>query len=436
MRTFTATIVGLLLSLTLSPAFAEAGATGGPTASPPGASAYFVDLKDGATIGPTTTIHFGLHGMGVAPAGSDKANSGHHHLLIDTDLPPLDQPIPNDENHIHFGAGQTEVDLTLTPGPHTLQLLLGDKDHIPHSPPVMSPPIHVNVAASGAPSPPGAAAYFVDLKDGATIGPTTTIHFGLHGMGVAPAGSDKANSGHHHLLIDTDLPPLDQPIPNDENHMHFGAGQTEVDLTLTPGPHTLQLLLGDKNHVPHSPPVMSPRIHVDVAAAAPAPPPAATDAPSSAGGAGPVEQTPAKTSPPGAPPAATGAPSSARHTSPPGAKEYIVSPADGDYVPKTFTIRFGLVNMGLAPAGVEKANFGHHHLLIDAPLPALDQPIPNDENHLHFGAGQTEATITLTPGRHTLQLLLGDAQHVPHDPPVYSQPITVFVPTYWWTVPP
>lgn len=264
-------------------------------------------------------------------------------------------------------------------------------------------------AATGGPtpSPPGASAYFVDLKDGATIGPTTTIHFGLHGMGVAPAGSDKANSGHHHLLIDTDLPPLDQPIPNDENHMHFGAGQTEVDLTLTPGPHTLQLLLGDKNHIPHSPPVMSPRIHVTVAAVAPAPAPAAAVAPSSG-----------------------------RHTSPPGARVYIVSPADGDYVPKTFTIRFGLVNMGLAPAGVEKANFGHHHLLIDAPLPALDQPIPNDENHLHFGAGQTEATITLTPGRHTLQLLLGDAQHVPHDPPVYSQPITVFVPTYWWTVPP
>jgi hypothetical protein len=264
-------------------------------------------------------------------------------------------------------------------------------------------------AATGGPtpSPPGASAYFVDLKDGATIGPTTTIHFGLHGMGVAPAGSDKANSGHHHLLIDTDLPPLDQPIPNDENHMHFGAGQTEVDLTLAPGPHTLQLLLGDKNHVPHSPPVMSPRIHVTVAAVAPAPPPAAAVAPSSG-----------------------------RHTSPPGARVYIVSPADGDYIPKTVTIRFGLVNMGVAPAGVEKANSGHHHLLIDTPLPPLDQPIPNDENHLHFGAGQTEATITLTPGRHTLQLLLGDAQHVPHDPPVYSQPITVFVPTHWWTVPP
>jgi len=261
-------------------------------------------------------------------------------------------------------------------------------------------PAFAEAGATGGPtaSPPGASAYFVDLKDGATIGPATTIHFGLHGMGVAPAGSDKANSGHHHLLIDTDLPPLDQPIPNDENHMHFGAGQTEVDLTLTPGPHTLQLLLGDKNHVPHSPPVMSPRIHVNVAAVAPAPPPAAAVAPSSA-----------------------------RHTSPPGARVYIVSPADGDYIPKTVTVRFGLVNMGVAPAGVEKANSGHHHLLIDTPLPPLDQPIPNDENHLHFGAGQTEATITLTPGRHTLQLLLGDAQHVPHDPPVYSKPITVIV---------
>lgn len=248
------------------------------------------------------------------------------------------------------------------------------------------------------PSPPGAKEYFVDLKDGATIGTKTTVHFGLHGMGVAPAGSDKANSGHHHLLIDTDLPPLDQPIPNDENHLHFGAGQTEVDLTLTPGPHTLQLLLGDKLHIPHTPPVMSERIHVTVSDAAPVPAPAAASRP-----------------PPG------------RRKSPPGAKVYIVSPSDGAYIPSTVTVRFGLTGMGIAPAGFDKPNSGHHHLLIDAPLPPLDQPIPNDENHLHFGAGQTEATITLTPGKHTLQLLLGDAYHIPHDPPVYSKPITVIV---------
>ena len=257
-----------------------------------------------------------------------------------------------------------------------------------------------NATGGPTPSPPGAAVYFVDLKDGATIGPTTTIHFGLHGMGVAPAGSDKANSGHHHLLIDTDLPPLDQPIPSDENHLHFGAGQTEVDLTLAPGPHTLQLLLGDKNHIPHTPPVYSEKIHVTVA-----------------------ETTPA----PASAPAAASAPAPGRHKSPPGAKVYIVSPADGSYVPRTFTVRFGLVGMGIAPAGVDKANSGHHHLLIDTTLPPFDQPIPSDENHLHFGAGQTEATITLTPVRHTLQLLLGDAGHVPHDPPVFSKPITVIV---------
>jgi hypothetical protein len=127
-------------------ASAEEKRTGGPTPSAEGAEVYFSDLKDGATIPPKATIRFGLREMGVAPAGSDRANSGHHHLLIDTELPPLDKPIPNDFNHLHFGTGQTEAEVTLKPGPHTLQLLVGDKDHIPHSPPVMSPRIRVTVA--------------------------------------------------------------------------------------------------------------------------------------------------------------------------------------------------------------------------------------------------------------------------------------------------
>ena len=116
-------------------------------------------------------LHFGLRNMGVAPAGSDLANSGHHHLLIDTVLPPLNQPIPNDFNHLHFGAGQTEAEITLKPGEHTLQLLIGDKDHVPHSPPVMSRSL-ISVqrpALAGGPtaSAPGAEVYFADLKDGA-----------------------------------------------------------------------------------------------------------------------------------------------------------------------------------------------------------------------------------------------------------------------------
>jgi hypothetical protein len=242
------------------------------------------------------------------------------------------------------------------------------------------------------PSPAGASVYFVDLKDGATITTHALIHFGLTGMGVAPAGSDKENSGHHHLLIDVATPPLDQPIPNDFNHLHFGAGQTEAHVDLTPGDHTLQLLLGDKNHIPHSPPIMSPRIKVRVVDAA--------TAPSAKGG---------------------------RHQSPPGARVYFAFPLNHAYVPPKTLIRFGLVNMGVAPAGVEKANTGHHHLVVDAPLPPFDQPIPSDFQHLHFGAGQTEATVTLPLGTHKLQLLLGDENHVPHDPPIFSKPITVHV---------
>jgi uncharacterized protein DUF4399 len=249
---------------------------GGPTPAPAGASVYFIDLKDGATIGPKTVVHFGLRGMGVAPAGSDRENAGHHHLLIDTDLPPLDQPIPNDFNHLHYGAGQTEAEVTLSPGTHTLQLLLGDKNHVPHSPPVMSERIRVLVAETPPPSagpsggrhasPPGARVYFEYPNDGAYVKPKVTIRFGLVGMGVAPAGVDKANTGHHHLLIDTALPPLDQPIPNDPNHLHFGAGQTQAEVTLPLGTHTLQLLLGDNNHVPHDPPLMSRPIKVTVTA--------------------------------------------------------------------------------------------------------------------------------------------------------------------------
>src|SRR4030088_2518356 len=122
---------------------------GGPTHSPGGAELYFVDLKDGATIPTKVVIRFGLRGMGIAPAAEDRENTGHHHLLIDAELPSLDQPILNDANHLHFDAGETEAEITLAPGTHTLQLLLGDKDHIAHNPPVMSPRIRIAVMEEG-----------------------------------------------------------------------------------------------------------------------------------------------------------------------------------------------------------------------------------------------------------------------------------------------
>ena len=129
------------------------GAFAQDTASPEGARVYFVNLDDGATVSSPVTVVFGLEGMGVAPAGTEKENTGHHHLLLNR--PPLGEGeigeeefiygLPADENHMHFGGGQTQTTLELTPGEHTLQLVLGDMGHVPHDPPVMSEQITIVV---------------------------------------------------------------------------------------------------------------------------------------------------------------------------------------------------------------------------------------------------------------------------------------------------
>lgn len=119
----------------------------------------------------------------------------------------------------------------------------------------------------------------------------------------------------------------------------------------------------------------------------------------------------------------------------PGTVLYIISPAPGMEVSSPVTIRFGLVGMGIAPAEVEYENTGHHHLLIDRPpfgegefgAEEFTLAIPKDEHHYHFGKGQTEVTMEMTPGKHTLQLVLGDYAHTPHVPPVYSDVITITV---------
>jgi hypothetical protein len=125
---------------------ALAGAEGLRTPAPAGAAVYFIEPADGAVVGTTFTVKFGLRGMGVAPAGVDVENTGHHHVLIDVaSLPDPNAPLPADEHVVHFGKGQTEAELTLRPGPHTLQLVLGNHLHVPHEPPVMSQKIAVTV---------------------------------------------------------------------------------------------------------------------------------------------------------------------------------------------------------------------------------------------------------------------------------------------------
>jgi len=116
-----------------------------------------------------------------------------------------------------------------------------------------------------------------------------------------------------------------------------------------------------------------------------------------------------------------------RTPAPDGAQVYLIAPADGASVASPVLVQFGLKGKGVAPAGMAAENTGHHHLLIDTGLPALDQPVPADAQHVHFGKGQTETTIALSPGKHTLQLLLADQNHIPHVPAVFSKVITITV---------
>ena len=131
-------ILILIILLFVTPAAADDSAA---------VSLYFISPSDGETVSSPVTVRFGLSGMGVAPAGSDVANTGHHHLLLDLDeLPPMDRPLPKNANVIHFGGGQTETVLSLPPGEHRLQLLLGNASHIPHESPVISDPITITVS--------------------------------------------------------------------------------------------------------------------------------------------------------------------------------------------------------------------------------------------------------------------------------------------------
>jgi hypothetical protein len=142
-----ATAIALSLTFLAAPGFAQ------ETPSPEGAAVYFIGLEDGAVVTSPVTVRFGLTGMGVAPAETVLENTGHHHLLVDRapfgegefGAEELTLAIPNDDNHRHFGKGQTEVVLELPPGEHTLQLVLGDAGHVPHVPPVMSAPITITV---------------------------------------------------------------------------------------------------------------------------------------------------------------------------------------------------------------------------------------------------------------------------------------------------
>ncbi len=123
----------------------ESAKTPGRTASPAGAKVTILEPKEGAEASSPVTVKFGIEGMEVVPAGTEKEHSGHHHLLIDSKLDDLNSAIPKDDTHVHYGQGQTEAAVTLAPGKHTLQLVLGDHNHIPHDPVVQSDVVTITV---------------------------------------------------------------------------------------------------------------------------------------------------------------------------------------------------------------------------------------------------------------------------------------------------
>ena len=116
----------------------------------------------------------------------------------------------------------------------------------------------------GTPSPKGAKVMILEPKAGSEVSSPVMVKFGIEGMEVAPAGTDKPNTGHHHLIVDGKVDDMKAAIPADATHIHFGKGQTETSVELKPGPHTLQLVLGDKNHIPHVPPVVSEVVTITV----------------------------------------------------------------------------------------------------------------------------------------------------------------------------
>jgi len=142
----------MLLGAVASALF-SAAAIAGPTESDPNAVAYFVNLNDGDAVSGPVHVVFGLVGMGVGPAGFTKENIGHHHLFInrapfgegDFGADEADFPIPADDNHKHYGKGQTETMLDLEPGTYTMQMVMGDGDHIPHNNPIFSDVITITV---------------------------------------------------------------------------------------------------------------------------------------------------------------------------------------------------------------------------------------------------------------------------------------------------
>ena len=330
---------------------------------------------DGATVSTTFKVEMAATGLVVEPSGEINEGAGHFHILVDTDFIPAGQVTPTDEQHLHFGKGQTAVFLELEPGEHTLRLQFADGAHIALEGDQYRDTITVVVEA-GTVSP---SVGFELPGDGATVSSPFDVVMTAAGLVVEPSGDVNEGAGHFHILVDTDFIPAGQVIPTDEQHLHFGQGQTEISLELEPGEHTLRLQFADGAHIALEGDQYRDTITVVVEAG---------EVSLSVG----IEQ-----------------------------------PADGATVSTTFKVEMAATGLVVEPSGEINEGAGHFHILVDTDFIPAGQVTPTDEQHLHFGKGQTAVFLELEPGEHTLRLQFADGAHIALEGDQYRDTITVVV---------
>ncbi|MCY4078891.1 MAG: DUF4399 domain-containing protein [Caldilineaceae bacterium] len=336
---------------------------------------FFRQPTTAAIVPPTFVVKMGAAGVTVDPSGEVIPGSGHMHILVDTDFIPAAEIIPTDEQHLHFGDGSLEVELTLAPGEHTLHLQFADGVHTALEGDEYRDTIIVFVEEDAAEQ----SVAFFDPLDGTTVSSTFEVVMTATGLVVEPSGEVNDDAGHFHILVDTDFVKAREVIPTDDVHLHYGQGQTTATLELEPGEHTLRLQFADGLHTALEGDQYRDTITVVVEAGDPSP--------------------------------------SVRFE----------QPADGATVTSPFEVVMAATGLTVEPSGEVNEGAGHFHILVDTDFTPAGQVIPTDEQNLHYGQGQTTATLELEPGEHTLRLQFADGLHTALEGDQYTDTITVVV---------
>jgi len=331
---------------------------------------------DNAIVPTTFSVTMGAEGVSVEPAGEILENSGHMHILVDTDFVEAGNVIPNDNNHLHYGDGSVMTELELSPGSHTLRLQFANGAHIALAGDEYRDEIVVTVKEDA----PAESVRFTSPLDGAIVPPSFELSMAAAGLLVEPAGEVVEGAGHLHILVNTDFVPAGEVIISDEQHLHFGAGQLETTLDLPPGEHLLRLQLANGAHIALDGDQYRDEITVIVEEDAPA--------------------------------------QSVR----------FVTPVNGDSTDETFAVQMSVAGLFIEGAGaVLREVGGHMHILVDTDFIEPGNVIPNDEQHIHFGGGQTMAELTLAPGEHTVRLQMANGAHIAIEGDQYRDEIVIMV---------